>query len=252
MEGMQNAGVLANAKHFPGHGDTDQDSHKTLPTVSFNKKRIDSIELYPYRKLIKEGLSSVMVAHLNIPSLESRPGHPSSLSKHIVTDILKDSLVFQGLIFTDSLTMKGAADFSETGEIDLELTPIDIPSETIVLNIKTDDIENISQDLTTPYVDRVTSLIVAMAQGKNLRAYSTVYEKIKLGKIKTIEVERVAKYQGREFNGEIVVLKNTGKKIVYMEEKEFIENHVKIVGLSISKLALKPGDKCKLYLVSKL
>jgi beta-glucosidase-like glycosyl hydrolase/CubicO group peptidase (beta-lactamase class C family) len=119
MRGMQSAGVLANAKHFPGHGDTDQDSHKTLPTISFNKKRIDSVELYPYKKLIKEGLSSVMVAHLNVPSLESREGYPSSLSKHIVTDILKNSLGFQGLIFTDALTMKGAADFSETGDIDL-------------------------------------------------------------------------------------------------------------------------------------
>lgn len=119
MKGMQSAGVLANAKHFPGHGDTDQDSHKTLPTVSFDEKRIDSIELYPYKQLIKEGLSSVMVAHLNVPSLEPREGYPSSLSKHIVTDILKERLQFQGLTFTDALTMKGASNFSETGDIDL-------------------------------------------------------------------------------------------------------------------------------------
>ena len=115
MNGMQSAGVLANAKHFPGHGDTEADSHKTLPTVSFSKKRIDSIELYPYRELIKEGLSSVMVAHLNVPSLETRRGFPSSLSKHIVTDILKEELGFKGLIFTDALTMKGAADYVEKG-----------------------------------------------------------------------------------------------------------------------------------------
>ncbi len=119
MRGMQSAGVLANAKHFPGHGDTEQDSHLTLPTINFSAKRIDSIELYPYRRLIKEGLSSVMVAHLNVPSLEKKSGYPSSLSKTIVTDILKDSIGFKGLIFTDALTMKGAADFSETGDIDL-------------------------------------------------------------------------------------------------------------------------------------
>lgn len=118
MKGMQSAGVLANAKHFPGHGDTDSDSHKTLPTINFSEKRIDSIELYPYRELIKEGLSSVMVAHLNVPSLDAT-GYPSSLSKHIVTDILKTNLGFEGLIFTDALTMKGAADFSEIGDIDL-------------------------------------------------------------------------------------------------------------------------------------
>ncbi len=115
MKGIQSAGVLANAKHFPGHGDTEADSHKTLPTVSFSEKRIDSVELYPYRTLIKEGLSSVMVAHLNVPSLESRRGFPSSLSKHIVTDILKDELGFKGLIFTDALTMKGAADYVSKG-----------------------------------------------------------------------------------------------------------------------------------------
>jgi beta-glucosidase-like glycosyl hydrolase/CubicO group peptidase (beta-lactamase class C family) len=113
MKGMQSVGVLASAKHFPGHGDTDSDSHETLPTVSFDKERIDAVELYPYKKLIKEGLSSVMVAHLNVPSLEARSGFPSSLSKHIVTDILKEQLGFKGLIFTDALTMKGAADFIE-------------------------------------------------------------------------------------------------------------------------------------------
>ena len=113
MKGMQSADVLANAKHFPGHGDTDADSHKTLPTVNFTKKRIDSVELYPYRKLIKEGLSSVMVAHLNIPELGIRNKLPTSLSKYVVTDLLKEQLGFKGLIFTDALTMKGAADFVE-------------------------------------------------------------------------------------------------------------------------------------------
>jgi len=119
MKGMQEAGVLANAKHFPGHGDTEQDSHETLPTISFDKERIDSVELYPYRELIKNGLSSIMVAHLNVPSLEPRNGYPSSLSKHIVTDILKDNLGFKGLIFTDALTMKAASNFNNPGEIDL-------------------------------------------------------------------------------------------------------------------------------------
>ncbi len=119
MKGMQSAGVMANAKHFPGHGDTETDSHKTLPTISFDEKRIDSIELYPYKQLIKEGLASVMVAHLNVPSLEPKEGFPSSLSKNIITDILKEKLQFKGLIFTDALTMKGVSNFSESGDIDL-------------------------------------------------------------------------------------------------------------------------------------
>ncbi|MUU77288.1 glycoside hydrolase family 3 N-terminal domain-containing protein [Winogradskyella endarachnes] len=115
MKGMQSAGTLANAKHFPGHGDTEDDSHLKLPTINFSAKRIDSIELYPYKKLIKQGLASVMVAHLNVPSLEKRRDFPSSLSKHIVTDILKEQLGFNGLIFTDALTMKGAADYVAKG-----------------------------------------------------------------------------------------------------------------------------------------
>ena len=120
MEGMQSAGVLANAKHFPGHGDTSSDSHKTLPTINFSAKRIDSVELYPYKKLISKNLSSVMVAHLNVPNLDSRSNYPSSLSYPIVTDLLKQKLGFKGLIFTDALSMKGVSNFSSPGEIDLQ------------------------------------------------------------------------------------------------------------------------------------
>ena len=119
MRGMQSAGILANAKHFPGHGDTDQDSHKTLPTIYFSKERIDSIELYPYKRLIREGLSSVMVAHLNVPALETRLDYPSSLSENIVTNLLQGELGFNGLVFTDALNMKGASNFKQPGAIDL-------------------------------------------------------------------------------------------------------------------------------------
>ena len=119
MRGMQSTGILANAKHFPGHGDTDLDSHKILPTISFTKKRLDSIELHPYKRLFQEGLSSVMIAHLNVPALEKRKKIPSSISKVIVTDLLQNDLNFQGLIFTDALNMKGASNFKKPGEIDL-------------------------------------------------------------------------------------------------------------------------------------
>ncbi|NER13999.1 serine hydrolase [Leptobacterium flavescens] len=119
MKGMQSAGALTCGKHFPGHGDTDTDSHKTLPTISFSRERIDSIELYPYRKLIKENLESVMIAHLNVPSLEQRDGYPSSISEGIVTSLLKDTLGFKGLVFTDALNMKGASNFTSPGDIDL-------------------------------------------------------------------------------------------------------------------------------------
>ncbi|MCH4823150.1 serine hydrolase [Gramella lutea] len=120
MKGMHREGVLSSAKHFPGHGDTDSDSHKTLPTINFSSERIDGVELYPYKKLIPEGLSSVMVAHLNVPALESENGQPASLSETIITDILKKKMGFNGLIFTDALDMKGASRNKEPGEVDLE------------------------------------------------------------------------------------------------------------------------------------
>ncbi|TVZ28251.1 beta-glucosidase-like glycosyl hydrolase [Gillisia sp. Hel_I_86] len=119
MRGMHKEGILSSAKHFPGHGDTKKDSHKTLPTISFSKSRLDSIELYPFKKLIEEGVSSIMVAHLNVPGLETQETIPSSLSKAIVNDLLKKELKFNGLIFTDALNMKGASNYKNPGEIDL-------------------------------------------------------------------------------------------------------------------------------------
>jgi len=120
IKGMQEAGVLGSAKHFPGHGDTNLDSHKTLPTLPFTRKRLDSIEMFPYKKVIDAGIASIMIGHLNVPALESRPGYPTSLSQKVVTGLLKDSLGFQGLIFTDALNMKGASNYKEPGLIDLE------------------------------------------------------------------------------------------------------------------------------------
>ncbi|WP_224490186.1 glycoside hydrolase family 3 N-terminal domain-containing protein [Robertkochia flava] len=118
--GLQSAGILANAKHFPGHGDTDQDSHKTLPTVSFDKSRLDSIELYPYRRMFGEGLASVMVAHLNVPALERKKDMPTSLSENVVTDLLKEEMSFKGLIFTDALGMKGVSQYGKAGDTDVQ------------------------------------------------------------------------------------------------------------------------------------
>ncbi len=120
VKGMQSEGIFATGKHFPGHGDTDKDSHYTLPTVSLSKERIDDIEFYPYKKLFSEDLASVMVAHLNVPSLETRENYPSSISYNVVTNILQKDLKFKGMIFTDALNMKGASNFKQPGEIDLE------------------------------------------------------------------------------------------------------------------------------------
>ncbi|MEL5892408.1 glycoside hydrolase family 3 N-terminal domain-containing protein [Bacteroides sp. GD17] len=107
--GLEAGGVLSVSKHFPGHGDTDADSHKTLPILSFTRARLDSVELYPFKRVIRAGLGGIMVGHLEVPALEKQKGVPSSLSRSVVHDLLASELHFQGLIFTDALAMKGVS-----------------------------------------------------------------------------------------------------------------------------------------------
>ncbi len=116
--GLQNSRIIATAKHFPGHGDTDTDSHLDLPVISHSTERFDSLELYPFIHLINSGIGSVMPAHLNIPSLDTTPNLPSSLSKPIVTGLLKEKLGFNGLIITDAMNMKGVTKYYGPGEAD--------------------------------------------------------------------------------------------------------------------------------------
>ncbi len=109
MKGMQDAGIIACAKHFPGHGDTGVDSHYDLPVINHSRNRIDSLELMPFKTIIETGVKSIMTAHLQIPALDKRTNRPASLSKNILTDILKEELNFEGLVFTDAMEMKGVA-----------------------------------------------------------------------------------------------------------------------------------------------
>ena len=117
MKGMQDQNLLTTAKHFPGHGDTDVDSHYSLPQIRHTRQRLDSIELFPFRELIRAGIGGIMVAHLNIPALDST-GLPSTLSKPIVTKLLKDELGFDGLIVTDAMNMKGVTSGNDPGIVD--------------------------------------------------------------------------------------------------------------------------------------
>ena len=119
MKGMESAGVLSSGKHFPGHGDTATDSHHALPMINFSRERLDSLELYPYRRLIEEGLSSVMVGHLEVPSMEIKEGLPSSLSEQIISGVLKEELCFEGLVFTDALNMKGVTQHGKDGDAEV-------------------------------------------------------------------------------------------------------------------------------------
>ena len=137
MHGLQDAGVIACAKHFPGHGDTDADSHYTLPLLRHDFQEIDSIHLYPFRRMIEEGLHSVMVAHLEIPALEDERHLPSTLSKNMVTHLLQEDMGFKGLVITDALEMQGVSDHFSPGVSELKalqagndilLLPQDVPA----------------------------------------------------------------------------------------------------------------------------
>ncbi|WP_175620752.1 glycoside hydrolase family 3 protein [Chryseobacterium schmidteae] len=116
--GLQDHNILAAIKHFPGHGDTNTDSHLDLPVVSHNLERLNKIELAPFKALMNKGIGGVMVAHLYVPSLESRKGIPASISKKIITDLLKDKWGYKGLIITDALNMGAVANKYKPGELD--------------------------------------------------------------------------------------------------------------------------------------
>jgi beta-N-acetylhexosaminidase len=120
MKGMQDEGVLAFAKHFPGHGDTQTDSHVGLPVVNHSMQRLDSLELYPFRALINAGVGGVMMAHMSIPKLDSTPNLPSTLSPKIADTLLQQTLRFKGLVVTDAMNMGGVTDYFTPMEANLK------------------------------------------------------------------------------------------------------------------------------------
>ncbi len=140
--GMQEMGVIACAKHFPGHGDTDVDSHKDLPVIKHSIKRLDSIELFPFKYLIDRGVQSVMTAHLYIPAIDDRPNMAISISDKAINGLLREKMKFEGLAFTDALNMQGVAKFHQPGELELKalaagndilLAPSDISKATAAI-----------------------------------------------------------------------------------------------------------------------
>ena len=116
MKGLQDIGVMACAKHFPGHGDVDVDSHLDLPLLNKTLIQLNSLELYPFKQLIKNNVSTIMMAHLQVPSIDSNQHFATSLSKYAVNDLLKSKLNFKGLVITDALEMKGVSKFFPNGE----------------------------------------------------------------------------------------------------------------------------------------
>jgi beta-N-acetylhexosaminidase len=118
MRGMQDNNVMACAKHFPGHGDTDTDSHFDLPQVNYGMERLEEVELFPFKSLAQHGIQSMMIAHLSVPSIDATANLPTSLSRKAITELLREKMGYQGLIFTDGLEMKGVTKYFKDGEVE--------------------------------------------------------------------------------------------------------------------------------------
>jgi beta-glucosidase-like glycosyl hydrolase/CubicO group peptidase (beta-lactamase class C family) len=208
FKGMENSGVITCAKHFPGHGDTDTDSHLDLPLIKHSRARLDSIELYPFRKLIRAGVPSVMVAHLQVPALDTTRNRASTLSPKIVTKLLRNELGFQGLIFTDALNMQGVAKYYPMGEAnvmallagaDVLLFPGDVPQAVNALKnavksgrVKEADIDvhvmrilvakqwaGLNEKRTVPALTSLDELNTAAAKGLKKRLYEAAITSVK-------------------------------------------------------------------------
>ena len=141
-QGLENAGIIACAKHFPGHGDTNVDSHYDLPLILHEAKRLHAIELHPFKELIKNNISAIMVGHLEVPAFEDTQKTPSTVSKKIVTDLLQKELGFKGLIITDGLDMQGITNNYKNGQAELQallagndilLSPVDVPAAVVAI-----------------------------------------------------------------------------------------------------------------------
>lgn len=137
LKGLQDNGIIAVGKHFPGHGDTDTDSHLALPLIRHSRERLDSIELVPFKRAIAAEINGIMVAHLNIPALDADPNHPASLSENIIHKMLRMDYDYHGLVFTDAMNMRAVASIYPSGRAELEafkagcdvlLMPVNVPA----------------------------------------------------------------------------------------------------------------------------
>ena len=227
VKGMERAGVLANGKHFPGHGDTAVDSHHNLPVIPFSRTRLDSLELYPFKKLIEAGLSSIMVAHLEVPALEIKEGMPSSISEQIITGVLKEEMGYEGLIFTDALNMKGVSTQGVDG--DVELAAFMAGNDMLLMP---ENIVSAKQKLTKAYENgKLTEARLAYSVKKIL----------------------MAKYKAGLNNYKPVELKNLFEDLNSLENdiiyEEAIENAITVVKNNIDLLAIKNLDNKKIAYV---
>lgn len=226
--GMQDQQVLACAKHFPGHGDTDVDSHKDLPVIKHSRARLDSVEMYPFKRLIDSGVKSVMTAHLYIPAIDDRKNVAISISDKAINGILRKEMGFKGLAFTDALNMQGVAKFHEPGELELKafkagndilLGPGNIPKATELIKKAIE-----SGEITQKYLDDKVKKILAHKFWAGLGNYTPVIEESLLERINSPHATR----------------------LLY----ELVEKQIAVVKDEHNSLPLHPADTTSIAVVS--
>lgn len=219
--GLEEGGIMSVAKHFPGHGDTSDDSHKTLPTISHNLNRLESVELYPFKKYIENGFSGMMVGHLNVPALNTK-GLPSSLSENVVQKLLKEKMGFQGLVFTDGMAMKGVSN-----QPDMSVKAI-LAGNDIILGVVNQERE--FNAVKSAVNNGVISMQLLEEKVKKILAYKLI---LNVHKQKSIEVNQLSKQlnttktewvQRKIYEGALTLLKNN-------------QNIVPVTGLDNTKIA---------------
>jgi beta-N-acetylhexosaminidase len=234
IKGCQANGMIATAKHFPGHGDTDQDSHILLPVIKADRERLDRVELYPYRRAVEAGVGAIMVSHLVVPALDPTPDLPATLSYAIETELLRKKLRFRGLIVTDAMEMGGVANYFSNTEaaekailagVDMVLLPID-PAKVV------------------PYLQEAarTGRIPAARINESVRRILEAKARLGLHRTKFVDVEslpsklgnRVAVTQAlRTFENAATLVKNEGDVLPLPEAGKKI---------AIFSLSSDPGD----------
>jgi beta-N-acetylhexosaminidase len=239
MKGMQSEGILTCAKHFPGHGDTETDSHVALPVINHSKEMIDTLDLYPFRVLIQNDISSVMVAHLNVPSLDTAKNSVSSLSKVIVTDLLKNKLGFKGLVITDALEMKGVSETHKNGTAELDallagndilLIPQDLPKAIEKIK-KAVDSSLISQD----EIDKRCKKILRYKKIAGLQNYRPVEI---IGLIDDLNSPE-AQYLQRELYEDAITLVKNNNDLIPLKRPDTLS----LASISIGDSIIRPFQK---------
>jgi beta-glucosidase-like glycosyl hydrolase len=197
MSGMQQAKILACAKHFPGHGDTDVDSHTGLPIVQHTRERLDTLEFLPFQTLIRGGVASIMIAHMALPNIEPTPNLPATLSKRFVSEILKGEMDFKGLVFTDAMNMKGLSAQFKPGDADVKAllagNDVLLFSEDVPLAIKMIKQEIEKGTLTQDEIDAKAYKILCAKNWVGLNAYAPANTAYTTDAINTVSSKLIRK-----------------------------------------------------------